>query len=72
MKTNIEELKRLLLTSDGKGVVEKEAALIELIAVCEHEAFDKGVEYATIAHTEAQKRLKNFKRERKQKSVMAY
>lgn len=70
---NIDELKKVLLTSDGKGAVEKEKALQELIALCEHEAFDKGVEYATVAQAEVQRRLKQFKAERKIKEpVMAY
>jgi hypothetical protein len=50
-----------------------EQALTELIALCEHEAFDKGVEYATVAQMEVQKRMKNFKRERKKpEPVMAW
>jgi hypothetical protein len=72
MKTNIDELRKVLLTSDGKGVVEKEAALSELIAIFEHEAFDKGVDYANLVHEDLNKRIKNFKRERKVRAEMAW
>ena len=64
MNTKLEKLKATLITSDGKGRETKEKALTELIALCEHEAFDKGVEYATFAQMEVQKRLKRFKQER--------
>jgi hypothetical protein len=73
MNTQLAKLKKVLLTSDGKGQAVKEEALAELIAICEHEAFDKGVEYATVAQLEVQKRIKNFKRERKlSEPVMAW
>lgn len=73
MNTEMDKLKATLLTSDGKSRDVKEKALTELIALCEHEAFDKGVEYATLAQMEVQRRVKKFKRERKQaEPVMAW
>lgn len=69
----MDKLKAILLTTDGRGRETKEQALTELIALCEHEAFDKGVEYATSAQREVQKRLKHFKQERKNtEPVMAW
>lgn len=68
MNTQIAKLKAEVLNGANR-----EKALAELIAICEHEAFDKGVEYATVAQMEVQKRIKNFKRERKlSEPVMAW